>query len=126
MSESSKRLDLLRLSLEARRKELPPDSRKTEEIQLELSSFLGPLSPGSYSPSQNVHDNLPLSRRQQSRDSSGLLNSTNNDNDGYQGQSYSTPGRGLGRQSNTSLAITKTASVTGKLEVRLVRLECGN
>ncbi|CAG0912903.1 unnamed protein product [Notodromas monacha] len=103
LSESSKRLDLLRLSLEARRKELPPDSRKTEEIQLELSSFLGTISPGSYSPSQSAQDNLPLARRQNS--SFG---------DEYSG--LSTPGRGVGR----SLAIMKTAAVTGKLEVRLM------
>ena len=89
--ESSKKLDLIRHSLEMQRKELPQDSPKVEEIQNELHNVLSPASPGSYSPSPTAFENF---RRQ------GAANN-----------------QSVGKRTH-SLNIGKTAAVTGKLEVR--------
>ncbi|XP_071444458.1 uncharacterized protein Pkn isoform X2 [Hetaerina americana] len=106
LAESSRKLDLLRKSLELRRQELPPDSPAAAQLKCEL---------------QNVQAASPVpvtyTSLQPFRNSSGIVGTGGSGEVTRGSGSFSFPG--VGKVPPVS-PLGRTAAVTGKLEVRLM------
>ncbi|XP_046391146.1 uncharacterized protein LOC124159397 isoform X2 [Ischnura elegans] len=106
LGESSRKLDLLRKSLELRRQELPPDSPAAAQLKCELQN----VQPASPVP-------VTYTSLQPFRNSSGIVG-TGGPGEVTRGSgSFSFPG--IGKVPPVS-PLGRTAAVTGKLEVRLM------
>ncbi|KAG8224122.1 hypothetical protein J437_LFUL001816 [Ladona fulva] len=106
LAESSRKLDLLRKSLELRRQELPPDSPAAAQLKCEL---------------QNVQAASPVpvtyTSLQPFRNSSGIVGTGGAGEVTRGSGSFSFPG--VGKVPPVS-SLGRAAAVTGKLEVRLM------